>query len=186
MSRLFIALKVPAEIREKIITLRDEAIKDSNLYKWEPEEKIHLTLKFIGEVKAEITESIINSLKFVEEYRSFDCKLTRFGFFYKQDREGRLAKILWIGLSFSDYVNQLVEKINIELEKFSIPVDKRKFQPHITIKRLRGDEGSNFIESFESFKVPGVQFKANEVALIKSDLLPKGSKYTEIKKYSLK
>jgi 2'-5' RNA ligase len=186
MSRLFIALKIPIEIREKIISLRDEAIKDSGLYRWEPKEKIHLTLKFIGEVSEETTDSIINSIKFVNEYNSIDCGLTRFGFFYKQEHSGRVPKILWIGLSVSGYVNQLVEKINLELGKISIPVEKRKFLPHITIKRLRGDEGSDFIESFESFRVPGIQFKANEVALMKSDLLPKGSKYTEINKCNLK
>jgi 2'-5' RNA ligase len=189
MSRLFIALKIPGEIREKIIKFRNEAIIDFRLYRWEPEEKLHLTLKFIGEVEGEISDSIINSLKFVIDYCSFDCSLTRFGFFYKQDRSsktGREARILWIGLSVSNQVNQLVEKINTELEKFFIPVEKRKFQPHITIKRLKGDEGSNFIESFENFRLPEVRFIANEIVLMKSDLLPKGSKYTEIKKYNLK
>lgn len=182
-------MKIPGEIREKIVNLYNEAIKDSKLYKWETEEKLHLTLKFIGEVEKEISDSIINSLKFVSDYCSFNCNLTRFGIFYKQDRSGktgREARVLWIGLSVSNQVNQLVEKINIELEKFSIPAEKRKFQPHITIMRLRGDEGSNFIESFENFRFPEVRFIANEIVLMKSDLLPKGSKYTEIKKYNLK
>lgn len=189
MNRLFIALIIPNEIREKIISLRDSAITGSELYKWEPAEKIHLTLKFIGDVKEDLMEPIINSLKFVADYNSFDCRLTCFGFFYNKGpayRPGRQAKILWIGLSLNDYINQLVDKINKELEVFSIPAEKRKFQPHLTIKRLRGDEGNDFVDSFENFKVPDIQFKAGEVALMKSDLLPNGSKYTEIKKYNLK
>ncbi|MGD1006027.1 MAG: RNA 2',3'-cyclic phosphodiesterase [Ignavibacteriaceae bacterium] len=182
MNRLFIALKIPKGIREKIISFRDSAIIDYRMYKWEPEEKIHLTLKFIGEVKEELTESIINSLKFVTDYNSFECRLTRFGFFYKRGQ----SRILWIGLSLNSYIDQLLEKINKKLEKFSIPAERRIFQPHLTIKRLKGDEGKNFIDSFESFKVPDIQFKAFEVVLMRSDLLPSGSKYTEIKKYNLK
>jgi len=152
------------------------------MYKWEPEEKIHLTLKFLGEVKEELVESIINSLKFVSDYNRFECKLSRFGFFYKQGQ----SRVLWIGLTPNDYINQMVEKINKELEIFSIPSERRKFQPHLTVKRLKGDEGKNFIDSFEGFKVPDIQFKAYEAALMRSDLLSNGSKYTEIKRYNLK
>jgi 2'-5' RNA ligase len=182
MNRLFIALKIPKEIRENIISLRNAALTNHESFRWEPEDKIHLTLKFIGDVNEDLTEPIINSLKFAADYNCFDCRLTKFGFFYKQGQ----PKILWLGLSLNYQVNLLVERINKELEAFSIPAEKRKFQPHLTIKRLRGDEGSGFIESFESFNIPEIKFKSGEIALMKSDLLPGGSKYTEIKKYYLK
>jgi len=182
MNRLFIALKIPKEIREKIISLRNAAITNHESFRWEPIEKIHLTLKFIGDVKEGLTEPISNLLEFVADYNCFDCRLTKFGFFYKQGQ----PKILWLGLSLNNQVNQLVERINKELETFSIPAEKRKFQPHLTIKRLRGDEGAGFMESFESFSVPEIEFKSGEIALMKSELLPGGSKYTGIKKYYLK
>lgn len=182
MNRLFIALKIPKEIREKIISFRDEAIINPAAFRWEPEEKIHLTLKFIGDVKDELTEPIIESLNFIPGYNSFDCALTRFGFFYNLGQ----PKILWMGLSLNESIYQLVDKINKELEVFSIHTERKKFQPHLTVKRLKGDEGDTFIKSFESFKIPGIKFKAGEIALMKSDLLPKGSRYTEIKNYNLK
>ena len=189
MNRLFIALLIPKEIREKIISLRNKAIKDYNAFRWEPEEKIHLTLKFIGDVKDELTEPIKDALKFISDFNCFNCRLTRFGFFYKQGnagQSGRQAHVLWIGLSPDDSIYRMVDKINKELEPLSIPAEKRKFQPHLTIKRLKGDEGENFVNAFEGFEIPDIQFKGGEVALIKSDLLPGGSKYTEIKKYNLK
>ncbi|MDR3626235.1 MAG: RNA 2',3'-cyclic phosphodiesterase [Ignavibacteriaceae bacterium] len=189
MNRLFIALKIPEEIREKIISLRDAAIDNSNKYRWEAEDKIHLTLKFIGNVNEEFIEPLGDSLNFISDYNSFNCRLIRFGFFYQNNQAtlpGREAKILWMGLSVDEKINQLVERINKELEAFSIAPEKRKFQPHLTLKRLKGDEESGFVKSFENYKVPDIQFKAGEVALMKSDLLPHGSKYTEIKKYKLK
>lgn len=182
MNRLFIALKIPGETREKIIKLRNEAFPNFLKFKWEPEDKIHLTLKFIGEVQEGLTEQIADKIKFVEEYNKFNCSLTNFGFFYKQKE----AKILWMGLSTSNQIIELVKKLNDELEKFSIPSEKRKFQSHLTIKRMKGDEGIGFVNSFKQFKIPEIKFVAGEVILVKSELLPTGSKYTEIKSYTLK
>ena len=182
MNRLFIALKIPDEIREKIINLRNEAFPSFQNFNWESDDKIHLTLKFIGEVREELTEQIADQIRFIEDYKHFDCSLTKFGFFYKQN----VAKILWIGLSINNQIIELVDKLNYELEKFSIPYEKRKFQAHITLKRMKGEEGKNFVESFEKFRIPKIEFETGQVVLMKSDLLPTGSKYTEIKSYILK
>ena len=182
MPRLFIALKIPRDIREKIITFRNKAKPDYANYKWELIEKIHLTLKFIGDVKENLVEDITKEIRFVEEYNSFDCRLTQFGFFFKNKK----PRILWIGLTLNNNVDDLVERLNEGLEKFSIPSEKKTFNPHLTLKRMNGDEGKEFVESFEHFKVPEIEFKAGEIVLMKSDLLPSGSKYTEIKNYKLK
>ena len=182
MIRLFIALKIPLEIRNEIVNLRNKAIVNHNDYMWEPEEKIHLTLKFIGDVKKELTEPILSALKFVEEYGSFSCSLKSFDFFYKDGE----PKILWMGLDINNEIINLVTKINNELEKFFIAADKRKFKAHLTIKRLKGNEGIKFENSFKEFKVPEIKFKASEIALVKSELFPYGSKYSEIEIYKLK
>ena len=40
--------------------------------------------------------------------------------------------------------------------------------------RLRGDEGSNFIESFENFRFPEVRFIANEIVFNEKLFTSKG------------
>ena len=182
MQRLFVALKIPKEIREKIITFRNEVNPDYAKYKWEPVDKIHLTLKFIGEVRNELVEDIAREIKFIEEYETFNCKLTQFGFFFKHKK----PKILWIGLILNNYIDDLVERLNEELEKFSVKSEKRKFNAHLTLRRMSGDEDNDFVKSFEQFKVPEIEFRAGEVVLMKSDLHPSGSTYTKIKSYNLK
>ena len=182
MNRLFIALKIPGEIRKEIINFRNKAWANNSSLKWEPEDKIHLTLKFLGDVEESLTNQIAGLIQFVSDYSSFECRLTRFGFFYKNNE----PKILWIGLNINNKIFEIVERLNKELEKFAIPAERKKFNPHITVKRLKGDEGKEFINRFEKFKLPEVEFKASEIALIKSELLPAGSKYTEIKNYKLK
>jgi 2'-5' RNA ligase len=144
MIRLFVALKIPHEVRSAIVKLRKVIYPDDNLFKWEPEEKIHLTLKFIGEVKAEIAEEISSSLKFVEEYKALRCQLNNFGFFYRK----KDPVILWAGLNIDESVFEIVKRIEKHLTKFNIPEEKREFNTHITLLRIKRKTDNNFINKF--------------------------------------
>jgi 2'-5' RNA ligase len=181
MTRLFVALKIPDEIKNKIFELRNEILPDWGKYKWEKENKIHLTLKFIGEVDDTKVGQISQSLNFIENYFKFECKLSRFGFFFKKGE----AKILWVGLSAGSDIYKLVDEINNTLETLSIPKEERKFKSHLTLLRIK-DSYRFPVKVFEEFTLPEITFGADEAVLIRSDLLPETSKYTEIKKYKLK
>jgi len=182
MTRLFIALKIPEEIRDTIIKIRNSAVTDPQKYKWEEKNKIHLTLKFIGEVSDELIQPIAKQILFIEDFKKFDCKIGKFGFFYKNDK----PRILWLGLSLNPEIFNLVENLNKELESFSIPVETKKFKPHLTIKRLKGNEGKEFIKSFKEVNVPEINFVTSEISLIKSELFSTGSQFKELKIYNLK
>ncbi|MFZ0454704.1 MAG: RNA 2',3'-cyclic phosphodiesterase [Ignavibacteriaceae bacterium] len=183
MTRLFVALKIPDEIKKKIFELRNEILPGWGKYKWEKEDKIHLTLKFIGEVDESKAGQISQSLNFIENYFKFDCRLSRFGFFFKRGA----AKILWIGLSADNVLYNLVDKINDTLEAISIPKEERKFKSHLTLLRINSQDSYRFpVKVFEEFTIPEIKFSTDEALLIKSELLPETSKYTVIKKYKLK
>ena len=80
-NRLFVSLNLPESITYKIIALRDSISADEKI-KWEPKEKLHLTIKFIGDVDSELVSKISDELMFVEDYNSINCSFTKFGFFY--------------------------------------------------------------------------------------------------------
>jgi len=190
MIRLFVALNIPEEIKKKIIEMRRNLINQipGNQYeklRWEPEEKYHLTLKFIGDIDNSIVGEITNSLDFIREYKKVNCELTKFGFFYNK----RVLKILWIGFKVDESLNKLVEELNKRLQSASggsILADKREFRAHLTLLRIKTELGKDFITSFEQFIIPETKFIAEDISLIKSELLSERSKYTEIKKYHLK
>jgi 2'-5' RNA ligase len=46
--RLFIALETPPEIKPKIAAIRDQLRTSNADVKWEPGEKLHATMKFLG------------------------------------------------------------------------------------------------------------------------------------------
>ncbi len=182
MIRLFVALKIPDPVIQEIIELRNKAFPGYHNYKWEPEDKIHLTLKFIGEREEKLVEPVISELEFIRDYRKFNCSLTRFGFFFKNKE----PKILWVGLSIDDMVFNLVKELNTKLEKFGILMEKKEFKAHLTLMRIKKFVDKNFIKSYEDFIIPGIQFTADEIILFKSELTSAGSKYTELKKFILK
>ncbi len=182
MNRLFVALEIPEIIRESISDFRREAADDSLNIKWEPKEKVHLTLKFIGEVSDELVGKISNSLGFIEQYERIRCKLTKFGFFFNHG----VPQILWIGLWVDTILFNIVEQLNDELVKFDIPIEKRKFKPHLTLLRIRKRFPEEWVTKFNSFIIPEIDFVSDSILLIKSELLPESSKYTVIKKFKLK
>ena len=183
MIRLFVALIIPEEIRNQIIHLRQSIFPDESKFRWEDNSKIHLTLKFIGEVKEDMLESIITELSFLNHINKINCSVGKFGFFFKQKDEPR---ILWLGLNLDDTIYSIVEELNQCLSKFSVPVEKRKFKAHITLMRIKEKVSKDFVEKFLNAELPKISFTANEIVLMQSKLSSLGSTYKEIKKYYLK
>lgn len=182
MTRLFVALKIPPGIRDEIISLRKKVWEADDKFRWERKDKLHLTLKFIGEVEDDRIEEILSDFEFINGFGKFNCSLSEFGFFQQRGT----PKILWIGLHTSEKLITLAGRLNSSLEKFAIPRETKKFKTHITILRLKGNPGEKFIKGFENFNVPQVRFVCDTVAVYKSELKPGGSVYTEIKNYKLK
>ena len=182
MIRLFVALKIPDTVKLEIFEHCDVASKNPSEYRWEAKDKVHLTLKFIGEVKEEFLPLIVDELEFIKNYSSFDCKISRFGFFFRDNE----AKILWCNIETDDSIISLVDELNSNLEKHEIEVEKRKFKAHLTLLRIKKQAAENFIKRFKEYKFSPVEFNSNEVALIQSVLKPGGSEYKVLKIYELK
>jgi 2'-5' RNA ligase len=182
MTRLFVAMEIPREIREKISVLREEALTETTNLNWEPDYKIHLTIKFIGQVSDELLMPISDSLDFLRQYDRIKCKLSGFGFFFRNG----IPQILWVGLKIDNILFNIVEQLNGELAKFNIPAETRRFKPHMTLLRIKKRFPDEWVTKFNSFIMPDINFTSDTILLIKSELLPESSKYTVIKKFNLK
>ena len=181
MNRLFISLNLPDNVIRQIIGLRDKICLEKNI-KWEATEKLHLTIKFIGDVSDEMMDVISNELLFVNSYQSIKCSFNKFGFFYRDAK----PFILWAGLTVDETLLNLISELNTRLEKLSVPIKQRKFNPHITLLRIKNDLGINFVNNFKNFTFEPILFTTNSISLYKSILHSEGSKYFEIKNYKLK
>ena len=182
MIRLFVSVKIPSEVKENLINTCKQIAPNPDNYRWEISSKIHLTIKFIGEVDENLVADIDHEIKFVENFDSFHFSVIRFGFFFRQSK----PKILWVGLETHESIYNLTEELNQRLSKFSIPVENRKFKPHLTMLRIKNDPGTDFINKFKQYSFDDYKFTSKEITLVKSRLMQTGAQYTDIKKYILK
>ena len=182
-SRLFIALEIPGDLLDEFIEIRDEIYGSCDRVKWEPKEKLHLTLKFLGDTLDNKIEKISKKIeKIVNKSSHINLNFTTFGMFYKQNS----PKILWASLKTSEQLLNLVNNINREMEDLGLKKKKRKYKPHLTILRMRGKEDLERLNYFLESDISDLMFEAKTVTLYRSKLLRSGSVYEKVKSFELK
>lgn len=181
-NRLFVALDIPSEIQDSIISLRDEIYGPASNVRWEAKNKLHLTLKFLGDVEQSMNDEIIDAVgSAVCRYDSMSLSFNKFGLFYRDNK----PKILWLGFNYPEELIKLAGEMEDNLEPFGFRKEKRKFKPHLTLLRLKGFEDLSKIEKFTQYKLNKEIFTADKVSLIKSKLTPQGSVYTRVKSFNM-
>lgn len=170
MIRLFVALAVPTEQRESLSRLR-HGVRDA---RWVPEENMHLTLRFIGEVQEPRLPEIAEALRHVRG-EPFSLTLSGIGHF----QNGRRIRSLWAGIEKSDSLNQLQSRVDAALRAAGLPPDGRRFTPHVTLARLKNGAAhqvGSWIETNALFRA--APFLVSEFVLFESYLGHTGATYS--------
>jgi RNA 2',3'-cyclic 3'-phosphodiesterase len=129
MIRLFVAVDLPLDVRERLYLL-GSGVPGA---RWLEVEKLHLTVRFIGEVPEDKAADVILELAEID-FPAFDITLDNVGCF----GEGRKTRILWAGIQPSPELLALKTKIDAALTRAGVEPDRHhKFSPHITLARLR-------------------------------------------------
>jgi len=132
--RFFVALEIPKEnlaefqsIQDKLHTLIPQTkLTDLN--------KIHLTLAFIGEQPEELK---INLIKVITDAAREIPAFTVTPAYLDGFPEIHHPLILWVGVKGDiDKIHLLRERIKDGLETLHLPVDERRFVPHISIAKF--------------------------------------------------
>ncbi len=167
MIRLFIGIDLPDAIKKDLYSICYGVPR----VKWVPEEQLHLTLRFIGEVDGGVFTDIRDSLEDVR-MNSFSIKLKGFGHFPPRKN----PRVLWAGINPLDSVKILRNRIESVLVKIGLEPERRKFSPHITIARLK-DPPISKIAGFlaEHYLFATAAFPVSEFHLYSSILTPKGA-----------
>lgn len=180
MNRLFIALDIPQKKIEDLINVRDEIYDMEDNVKWEDLNKLHITIKFLGDVGENMMNLISNRLEEIN-FNKIETHFTKFGLFYKN----REPKILWVGIDLNENLKKLKEIIDEHCKLLGFPKDENKFNPHLTLLRIKGKEDFSKIEKFLSFRFEDSNFIIDSFSLLKSTLSSQGSMYSLVKKYNL-
>ncbi|HXJ06826.1 MAG TPA: RNA 2',3'-cyclic phosphodiesterase [Candidatus Acidoferrum sp.] len=181
--RLFVALEIPAAVRDNLAALmRDLRSLSSRLAdkrpRWVLLENLHVTLKFIGEVAPAKLDGVRGVLSAVRSNEPVDLRFRGLGFFPSED----IPRVLWTGLGATPNLPLLAADIDSALEAQGIARERRAFTPHLTLARfeppglhekLRAAILQNGEREFGSFQ-------AREFHLVESKLKPSGAAYTTL------
>ncbi|WP_205625025.1 RNA 2',3'-cyclic phosphodiesterase [Geminicoccus roseus] len=111
--------------------------------RWTDADDLHITLRFIGEVDEPTYEEIGEALAHVTA-PPFELQLRDIGHFPPRGD----PTTLWIGVAPSEGLNSLKRRVDRQLASLGVAAEQRKFQPHLTIARIRGGLPENRLGSF--------------------------------------
>lgn len=181
--RLFVALEIPAAVRENLATLVKELSALSSQVPgkrphWVRPENLHVTLKFIGEVANAKLEGIRGALSEVRSSAPVEMDFRGLGFF-PNDKHPR---VLWAGLNASTNLAALVANIDRALETQGIALEQRAFAPHLTLARFEPPGMHEKLRAAiqKSAELEFGSCQASEFRLIESKLKPSGAEYTAL------
>ena len=176
MHRLFVAISLPEPIRETLLDLM-EGIAGA---RWQDDDQLHLTLRFIGEVDRHVVRDVDAALASLH-HPAFDLSLSGVGMF---DRRG-IPATLWAGIAPAEPVQALHNKVDQAMIRVGLEPERRAFHPHITLARL--SRGTAPVDAFLARYggVTSASFPVDSIALYRSHLTPDGAQHEELARYRL-
>ena len=186
MKRLFIGIDISADARQRAASYVGELRRTARGLRvgWERPEKLHITLKFRGDVpgpRLGLLEAALG--KAAAEIGSYTASLCGTGYFPPRG----VPRVLWLGVDDQGETARLSSSLDDELAGHGYPREMRKFSPHLTIGRLREPERSRKLaEIHMQKKFEPVSFQVSELVLYESSLQPSGSVYTRLREFPLK
>ena len=120
MQRLFVAIQPPVAIRARLLAAMGGVVNA----RWQSDEQLHLTLRFIGEVDRHTAADIGAALGMIHHPR-FTLSLDRIGQF---DKRGR-TDTLWVGVTPQGAIEGLKRKIDQALLRVGVAPEQRAYLP---------------------------------------------------------
>jgi len=179
MIRTFIALEVSQDVRKRAAALMETLRGSGAKVSWTKPHNLHLTLKFLGDTPEERIAAVGQSVaQAAAEWPPFTLRLLGAGVF----PDARRPQTLWVGAEQgSEAACRLAAAIDERLRQCGFPKEKRAFQPHLTIGRVRG---ANTAEKRQLDRLLAEQqhfdcgpTDVREVLVLSSELSPAGPTY---------
>ena len=178
--RLFVAITIPADLREKLAAMQRKFAETRADVRWVAPENLHITLKFLGEVDdpraPEILERIARAAAqvpiFPLEIEGIDRLPPR----------GQVRVIVSRVVSPGQRIIKLHRLVDSGIGGMGLPMDTRVYVPHLTLGRVSSNHGLNrLLRLLEKHDLDFFgSFPVEKVTLYQSLLSPGGPRYIPI------
>lgn len=176
--RLFVALRVPDDVRANLAGVMGDFQRADRALKWIRPEQLHITLKFIGGLSAEKLPAVRLALGTVSCANRVELAFRRIGFF----PNARRPTVVWLGIEATPNLAWLAIEVNRVLKPLGIAPEEKPFVPHLTIARLKETRiGPALICEIEKYKLRSFgESEAGEFELVESKLKTEGAEHVTL------
>ena len=178
--RSFIAVEIPEQVRSDITRMINKFARQDFSVKWVKHDNLHITLLFLGDIDNEFLQNSIKTLTDIAlKEKSFEMSLKKLGAF----PNNHLPRVIWIGTETGKTELITLQKaVEDSFTAIGYKPEKRKFDPHLTIGRVR--ERISIADKIFATEYESLTFKIESLVLFKSTLTPLGPIYEKIKEFS--
>lgn len=185
--RVFCAVEIPATARRLLLDhiARLKAAAPEAQASWSREANLHLTLKFLGEIKETSVEKLSDAAsRAVAGLSPFSIRLEDTGVFPNHGA----PRVLWIGIKdLSGELAELQARLEDQTALAGFPKEARRFQPHLTLARLRKPlHARTLAAAHQQLEFEPQEVEVSELLVIRSELSSAGSKYTVVSRHALR
>ena len=188
--RLFVAVEIAphvavgAAVLIEALRRRAERLAPHARITWIPEERLHVTVRFIGNADAPKVEAIRSALEPPIDAVPFDLAFAGAGAFPKAGA----PRVLWCGVADGGEPLRGVEReITDRLHRAGVAPESRDYRPHLTLARIRdagGLKSASLLEGLADQVVGTTRVEA--ITLFESRLSPTGPTYVPLRRAPLR
>jgi RNA 2',3'-cyclic 3'-phosphodiesterase len=161
MHRLFIAYRPPTAIKAQLLAV----MGDIAGARWQRDDQLHLTLRYIGAVDGRMAEEIAFAVESFT-FAPISVHLSGVGFFDSRDQ----GQPLWAGVAPEASLMALHKKLDQSLIRLGLPPEQRRYTPHITLARF-GRVRSDFSPWLAAYAgITSASFILDHICLMESRL----------------
>jgi 2'-5' RNA ligase len=194
--RLFVALDIDDSIRSRIARFMEGVQIFAPEARWIRPESLHVTLKFIGEQPESLRDRIEAALRTIPAM-PITVGFRGYGFF----PIAQSPRVFWVALEAPPELASLAASVDDKVSALGISKEDRAYSPHLTLARggtrgsgnpkvQKGDKPNRNFQRLQE-KLSGIPqpdfgtMTAHEFFLYRSELSPKGSKYSKLAAFKL-
>ncbi len=183
--RAFVAVEIPESAKSFLDGLGSDLKRVGADVKWVRPEGIHLTLKFLGDIRSDRIPVFERDLgPMFSEFRPFEIRISGVGAFPNLRR----PRVIWTGLDDpSGGLMPLAGRVEDVFLVHGFKREKRGFNPHLTIGRVRSGRGQDeLVEAVrQRMDMLGPGFLIESAVLFQSILRPTGAVYSALCRFPL-
>lgn len=182
--RLFVGVEIDAPMAAAAgvligrLRVRAQQLAPQSRIAWIPEERLHLTVRFIGQTDEAGATAVLQALEPPLALASFELTVAGPGAFPPSGK----PKVIWVGVgNGSDRLGVVEREVTRRLAMAGIPPEDRPYSPHLTLARVRDAAGLKSSLLFDGAEGSSLgTTRVDTITLFESRLSPHGPVYAPL------